>query len=93
MKPGGRASFYPVAQSIPQRITLADEIAGSDIVDFHAVDFRLCAGDTDADTRIHTAAKGLSRGVAELRRGNRDTITDFFGQQRLRAGENRWENG
>ncbi len=41
----------------------------------------------------HSATESLSRRFAELRRGDGYAIADFFGQQRFRAGKDRWKNG
>ena len=76
-----------------RRITFADENRlGHSRIAFNACVY-VCAGSNNTDTRNHTAAEGLSRRVAELRRGNRDALTDFLGQQRLRARKDRWKNG
>src|SRR5436190_23316815 len=75
------------------RITSADENRlGHSRIRFNAR-VCICAGGTHTDTRIHTAAESLSCRVAELRRGDGDPITNFFGQQRFWTGQDRWKNG
>ncbi|PYJ95425.1 MAG: hypothetical protein DME62_00540 [Verrucomicrobia bacterium] len=70
-----------------QRITSADEICLSHSCTRRLKNRRICAGAT------YSAAPSLSRRSAELRRGDGDTIANFFGQQRFRAGQDRWQNG
>ena len=79
----GKPSFLrnQFARSTSQHITSADENRlGHSRIGFNAR-IRICTGGTDTDTRVHTPAESLSRRVAELRRGNRHAIADFFGQQ------------
>jgi hypothetical protein len=54
-----------VAQSVFARITLRDEIARYDIVDFD--DINLCSRTGAGDADDYSAAASLSGGVAELR--------------------------
>jgi hypothetical protein len=58
-----------------QRITSADEIWFSESGDSFDLDGCVRAGEN------YAAAESLSCCVAELRRGNRHAVTDFFGQQ------------
>ena len=69
------------------RITFADEIRSLKS-SLPVLSRRICTGGTNTDPRVHAAAEGLSRRVAKLRRGDRDTIADFFGQQRFWTWEN-----
>ena len=91
---GSRRSFETSLQALhSHRITSADENRlGHSRIRFNAR-VCICTGGTDTDTRIHTAAESLSCRVAELRRGDRYAIADFFGQQRFRARKDRRKNG
>ncbi len=62
------------------RITSADENRlGHSRIRFNAR-VCICTATTVTDSGIDAAAESLSSSLAELRRGNGDAITNFFGQ-------------
>src|SRR5438067_10350368 len=72
-----------------RRITVRDEKFATRVAAVIHLGPSVGASAAATATNNHTAAEGLSSGVAQLRRTNRYAAADFFGQCRFRSGQDR----